>query len=221
MFITYEGIEGSGKTTQLAMLAAYLEKVGQKTVCTREPGGSQLGRMLRAMLLDCRQAELAPRAELCLFLADRAQHLAEVIMPAIEDGCVVLCDRFEDSTIAYQGYGRGMDLHQLRQICFPAAGELEPDITFLLDLSVQEGLARAGRRNEQECTVISEGRFDAESLDFHSRVRRGYLGMARDNPQRIAVIDASKSPEDVFAQCLAELKSRCEKFWKNLEEADV
>lgn len=207
MFITYEGIEGSGKSTQLEMLASYLEERGETPVRTREPGGCHLGRRLRAMLLDCRQIRLARKAELCLFLADRAQHLADVILPALEEGNTVICDRYVDSTIAYQGYGRGMDVAGLREMNRLTAGDIMPDITFLLDLPVQKGISRAGSRNRQAGTVISEGRFDSESLDFHHRVREGYLELARQSPARIKVIDADRDPEKIFADCLVALES--------------
>lgn len=201
MFITYEGIEGAGKSTQLAMLATWLQSQGLDPLCSREPGGCALGRNLRAMLLDCRQAPFTPRAELCLFLADRAQHLAEEINPALEAGRPVLCDRCIDSTFAYQGYGRGMDLDELRLLNQLACGPCQPDLTILLDIDATTGLARAGQRNRVEGTVISEGRFDAESMNFHYRVRNGYLKLARAEPDRIKVIDASAPTDAIFANC--------------------
>lgn len=203
MFITYEGIEGSGKSTQIKLLADYLEGMGKNVVVTREPGGSHLGRGLRSILLDCRQSKIVDRAELCLFLADRAQHIEEVIGPALEAGNVVLCDRFVDSTIAYQGYGRGMNIEELWILNRLVAGPLLPHLTFLLNLPVHTGLARAGLRNQQEGTVISEGRFDAESLVFHNRVQDGYLKLAESDPGRIKVIDADKAPEVIFSFCLS------------------
>lgn len=201
MFVTFEGIEGAGKSTMMALLANHMREMGNTPVMTREPGGSKLGRRLRSMLLDCRQDRLSSQAELCLFLADRAQHIAEVILPALEAGQPVLCDRYVDSTIAYQGYGRGMDVDDLREINRIASGRLMPVRTILLDLPAQEGLARAGERNRLEGTVISEGRFDAESLDFHERVRNGYLRLADSEPERIVVIDAARAPEDVYTDC--------------------
>lgn len=201
MFITLEGIEGAGKSTMLALLAAWLENHGHFPLATREPGGSRLGRRLRSMLLDCRQEKLTCDAELFLFLADRAQHVAEVIRPALEAGQVVICDRYSDSTLAYQGYGRGMALPGLAVATRMASGALEPDVTFLLDLPVQTGLERAGLRNREAGTVISEGRFDAESLDFHERVRQGYLALARECPERIIVIDAARDPELILKDC--------------------
>ncbi len=206
MFITFEGIEGSGKSTQLEMLASFLEERGETTLRTREPGGCQLGRKLRAMLLDGRQTQLAPKAELYLFLADRVQHLADVILPALEAGHTVLCDRYADSTIAYQAYGRNMDLDLVRSLNTLACGAVEPDLTFLLDLPVETGITRAGARNRQEGTVVSEGRFDAESFDFHRRVREGYLEIARENPGRIKIVDAGRSTQEVLADCVAHYK---------------
>lgn len=205
MFVTFEGIEGAGKSTMMALLANHMRGRGETPVMTREPGGSRLGKRLRAMLLDCRQEKLCDRAELCLFLADRAQHTEEVILPALEAGQSVLCDRYVDSTIAYQGYGRGMDVADLQEMNQIAAGRLMPGLTLLLDLPVQAGLVRAGERNRQEGTVISEGRFDAESLDFHERVRRGYLELAKGAPERIVVIDAGREPEQVYQDCVAAL----------------
>lgn len=214
MFITFEGIEGAGKSTMMALLANHMRQTGDTPVMTREPGGSRLGKRLRAMLLDCRQEGLSCRAELCLFLADRAQHIAEVILPALEAGQSVFCDRFVDSTLAYQGYGRGMNIEELKSVNEAAVGPLMPGLTFLLDLPVQEGLGRAGERNRIEGTVISEGRFDSESLDFHERVRKGYLELAKMNPERIVVVNADRPPEEVFVDCVKTLdnalkKDRC------------
>lgn len=206
MFATFEGIEGSGKSTALNMLAGYYRDVGESPLLTREPGGSNLGRRLRSMLLDARSECICGRAELYLFLADRAQHVESVIRPALEAGQTVLCDRYSDSTLAYQGYGRGGDLEKLEFANRLATGGLRPDITFLLDLPVSQGLARAGARNKNAGTIISEGRFDSESRDFHERVRKGYLALAAREPERIVLIDASGSPDAVFRACLAALE---------------
>lgn len=208
MFITLEGIEGAGKSTIMKGLAQWLEAQGYSTFSTREPGGSKLGKRLRAMLLDCRQEPLSPTAELYLFLADRAQHISEVIRPALESGQVVLCDRYIDSTFAYQGYGRGMPLAELAAASSLASENLEPDLTLLLDLPVADGLARAGHRNRDTGTVISEGRFDSESLDFHTKVRQGYLELASQFPKRITIIDAAKTPELVLNSCIDALQKR-------------
>ncbi len=203
MFISFEGIEGSGKSTCMRLLAEHLERHGYSVLTTREPGGSALGRTLRHMLLDVRTTRLTNRAELFLFLADRAQHVTEVIRPALEEGQVVLCDRYVDSTLVYQGYGRGIDVDMLRQLNAHAATALMPDLTLLLDVPVEEGLARAGQRNQEEGTVISEGRFEAESMVFHGRVREGYLALAEEEPKRIVRIDATQPPEDVLLSCVS------------------
>lgn len=216
MFVTFEGIEGSGKSTAMRLLAAHLQERGHDPVLTREPGGSSLGRSLRPILLDARTCGLSSRAEIHLFLADRAQHVAEIIRPALEAGQTVLCDRFSDSTLAYQGYGRGHDLEHLRLINAQAIGGLAPDLTFLLDLEASEGLERAGRRNRAAGTVVSEGRFDSESLNFHERVRKGYLALAQAEPKRISVIDASRQPEDVLFQCLSELEAKLKQRGKGI-----
>ena len=207
MFITFEGIEGAGKSTAIEFLVEYLQAHGYDPVTTREPGGSALGRRLRSLLLDVRTTGLCSRAELFLFLADRAQHVAEVIRPALEAGQVVLCDRFTDSTLAYQGHGRGLDTEYLRSLNTAATGGLAPDLTLLLDLPVRCGLERAGQRNRSEGMVIAEGRFDSESLDFHERVRRGYRDLAEEEPERFAIIDASQPPEDVVLQCRSAIEA--------------
>ena len=147
MFISFEGIEGAGKSTAINYLAGFLQANGLDPLCTREPGGCALGRSLRSLLLDARTRELSSRAELFLFLADRAQHVAEIIRPALEAGQTVLCDRYTDSTLAYQGYGRGLDTEYLHRLNQAATGGLQPELTLLLDLPVRCGLMRAGERN--------------------------------------------------------------------------
>lgn len=203
MFISFEGIEGSGKSTAMRMLAEHLQDMGHDPLLTREPGGCALGRSLRPILLDARTRGLSSRAELYLFLADRAQHVSEVIRPALEAGQIVLCDRYADSTLAYQGYGRGLDQEYLRRLNEAATAGIEPDLTLLLDLPVNCGLERAGQRNREEGIMLSEGRFDAESLEFHERVRQGYRALAEEEPERFAIIDAAQPPEDVVLQCLS------------------
>ena len=217
MFITFEGIEGSGKSTALLLLAQELERRGFDVLRTREPGGCGLGRAIRPILLDARTRSLNMRAELYLFLADRAQHVAEVIRPALEAGQIVLCDRYTDSTLAYQGYGRGLDPEKLRRINEMATGGLAPDLTLLMDLPVGLGLERAGLRNQRQGTVISEGRFDAESMDFHERVRQGYLALAEEEPQRIACINAEQRPEDVLLQALSAVEDYLGRSGRGLE----
>lgn len=217
MFITFEGIEGSGKSTALLLLAQELERRSFDVLRTREPGGCGLGRAIRPILLDARTRSLNMRAELYLFLADRAQHVAEVIRPALEAGQIVLCDRYTDSTLAYQGYGRGLDPEKLRRINEMATGGLAPDLTLLMDLPVGLGLERAGLRNQRQGTVLSEGRFDAESMDFHERVRQGYLALAEEEPQRIACINAEQRPEDVLLQALSAVEDYLGRSGRGLE----
>ena len=206
MFITFEGIEGAGKSTAIASVADGLERRGRRVLLTQEPGGCALGKTLRTLLLD-QKSVIASRAELFLFLADRAQHVAEVVRPALVQDIVVLCDRYADSTLAYQGYARGLDPAVLRQLSAEAAGGLVPNMTLLLDLPVEEGLARARRRNERLGTVSSEGRFDAESLAFHAKVRSGFLAIASEEPERVKIIDSSRPPAEVQAQCLRHLET--------------
>lgn len=217
MFISFEGIEGSGKSTALTLLAQELERRGYDVLRTREPGGCGLGRALRPILLDARTRSLNMRAELYLFLADRAQHVAEVIRPALEAGQIVLCDRYTDSTLAYQGYGRGLDPEKLRRINEMTTGGLVPDLTLLMDLPVGLGLERAGLRNQRQGTVLSEGRFDAESMDFHERVRQGYLALAAEEPCRIACIDAEQRPEDVLLQGLSAVEDYLARSGRGLD----
>lgn len=212
MFITFEGIEGAGKSTILEMLAAHLEDMGFTVCRTKEPGGSPMGRSLRHLLLDTRVGKLSSRAELFLFLADRAQHVAQVILPALEEEEIVLCDRYMDSTIAYQGAGRGMDPDNLRLLNAQAACGMIPDVTLLFDLPVSVGIARAGKRNREEGTVFSEGRFEAESMLFHERVREGYLRLAADEPERIYRIDAEQNPDDVFLQCVSVVERKLQEY---------
>lgn len=217
MFISFEGIEGSGKSTAQRLLAEHLQGLGYDPLLTREPGGCALGRSLRPILLDARTRGLSSRAELYLFLADRAQHVAEVIRPALEAGQTVLCDRYADSTLAYQGYGRGLDPEHLLRINDMATGGLMPDLTLLLDLPVHCGLERAGLRNREEGTVLSEGRFDAESLEFHERVRQGYRSLAAEEPERFAIIDAAQPPEDVVLQCISAVEASLRQRGRGLD----
>jgi dTMP kinase len=199
MFITLEGIEGCGKSTQSRMIRDYLHSKGLHVIQTLEPGGSNLGTTLRQILLDPKNDDITGLTELFLYLADRAQHVASVIRPALDRGEVVLCDRFADSTVVYQGYGRGLDpklLHQLNEVAVNATW---PDLTLLLDLDPEIGLKRALTRNLQENKHATEGRFEAENLAFHTRIREGYLTWAALNRGRFAVIDAAGSVEDTFA----------------------
>lgn len=202
MFITFEGGEGSGKTTVMQHLVIHLKRNGIDALATREPGGCGLGEQLRAILLDSRSKNLAPEAELFMFLADRAQHVADTIRPALACGQTVFCDRYTDSTIAYQGYGRGKDIPHLQLLNKMATAGLMPDLTILLDIPVKEGLARAAARNSAKGITGSEGRFDSEAIEFHERVRAGFLALAHQNPQRIVVVNASHYLEQVQESCL-------------------
>lgn len=205
MFLTIEGIEGAGKSTFIGLLEDELVKRGVDFLRTREPGGCALGRQIRPLLLDASQ-KVSDRAELFLFLADRAQHVADTIRPAIERGQWVICDRYADSTIAYQGYGRGMDPEELQKLNDYATGGLWPDITFLLDLPAEVGLGRALARNGREGLTQSEGRFEAEALAFHQRIREGFLARAARWPQRFRVLDAAQTPDAIVAQAMKHLE---------------
>ena len=205
MFITFEGIEGSGKTTQLQRLAKLLRERGRTVVTTKEPGGTPLADRIRAILLDSKNV-IDPIAEVLLFAASRRQHTVDVIRPAHMRGDIVLCDRYTDSTLAYQGFGRLLNLDQLRTLNRWATGDLDSDLTLIFDLPEDVGLKRAVHRNAR--AAEDEGRFEAEEMKFHRRVREGYLTLAQEQPQRYAVIDASGSIDDVFERTLATLKLR-------------
>ena len=207
MFITFEGIEGSGKSTVMELLCAALNSRGVSCLRTREPGGSELGKRLRALLLDAGQ-QVVPEAELFLYLADRAQHVRQVIRPALTKGLPALSDRYADSTIVYQGYGRGLPIDRLFELNQLAVGGIWPDVTLLFDLDPAVGLARARTRNADLGMEVSEGRFEAEALPFHQRVREGYLAWARRFPERFRIIDAGRSHEEVYAQVEHMLKMR-------------
>ena len=201
MFITFEGIEGSGKSTQLKRLAERI--LG--AVITKEPGGTPLADRIRAILLDS-SSHLDPVAELFLFAASRRQHVVEIIKPALDRGATVLCDRFTDSTLAYQGFGRLINLDQLRMLNGWATDSLVPDLTILFDLPEEAGLSRARSRNAE--AVHDEGRFEAEDLRFHRRVREGYLALAAAEPTRFVVINGDGEVDDVFARVVDGLAKR-------------
>lgn len=209
MFLTIEGIEGTGKTTQIKRLVSWLSSERGRTVTvTREPGGSRLGVELRRILLSMESRDLTGHTELFLYLADRAQHVATVIRPALDEGQVVICDRFADSTVAYQGYGRGLDPKLLHTLNDVAVNGTWPDLTILLDIDPALGLNRALTRNMRENTAHTEGRFEAEELEFHARVREGYLTWAALHPQRMVVVDAAPGPDEVFASVRAAVEAR-------------
>ncbi len=198
MFVTFEGPEGSGKTSQVQLLADFLRAQGIAVLATREPGGTRIGDQIRACLHDVANREMTPQAEVLLYSASRAQLVAEVIRPALAAGQVVLCDRFFDSTMAYQGYGRSLDRQALQQITLFATGGLVPHLTFLLDIDVTRGLAR------RITNAAEMNRLDLEQIDFHERVRQGYHALAQANPARWLLVDADR-PADVVQAELRQL----------------
>jgi dTMP kinase len=196
-FITFEGGEGAGKTTQIVHLAGYLTERGIKPILTREPGGTPIGKRIRAVLLDPDHAGMAPETELLLYMADRAEHVQTVIRPALAAGAGVLCDRFFDATIVYQGAARGLSADWVGRLHDLVLSSLKPDLTLLLDLPPEEGLARARHQLDRGGRASGESRFEAESLDFHQRVRNGYLALAAQAPERFRVIDAGRAEDRV------------------------
>jgi dTMP kinase len=206
LFITFEGTEGTGKSTQVRLLADGLRAAGRRMMVSREPGGTAFGRSLRGMLLDPAAANIAPWAELFLYLADRAQHAREVIVPALERGEWVICDRFADATVAYQGFGRGLDTAFIRDASDRAAVGLVPDLTLLLDFDdVSVGIDRARRRQQGDGTAGFEDRFEHEDIEFHSRVRDGYRSLAAAEPGRIRLLPAGIPSEELHRLVLAEI----------------
>ncbi len=195
-FITFEGIEGSGKSTQIALLHDHLLQQGRTVMLTREPGGTSIGDQIRKVLLDPKNKGLDPTAELLLYAASRAQHLREVILPALAGGVVVLCDRFSDATLAYQGYGRGLSVPTIRELDDIVTGGLKPTLTVLLDIDARTGLGRARGRNAAQ-GLHGEARFENEDIAFHTRVRDGYFLLARDEPERIRLVNAARAPEEI------------------------
>jgi dTMP kinase len=196
VFITFEGIEGSGKSLQIIRAQRHLLKKRVHSTLTREPGGTDFGLALRGVLLGMNKYQIDPWCELLLYMADRRQHLKEVIEPALKKGSVVLSDRYHDATRAYQGAARGIpesEIERLRRLL----NIIEPDKTILLDLEPEEGLLRARARNRASAAAAAEGRFEAEDLDFHRKVRAAYLELAAKWPQRISIVPASKTPDEV------------------------
>lgn len=197
LFLTFEGIEGSGKSSQIGRLARKLDAAGVRVVSTREPGGTSLGARLRSVLLDAAREGISPRAELLLYVADRAQHLEEIVEPALRRREVVLCDRYLDATVAYQGFGRGLGAEAVLALHREPPLDRRPDRTILFDLDPGAGLARARDRNRRMGTERSEGRFEEEDLAFHRRVREGYLSLAAEDPRRIRVVDGAGTEDSV------------------------
>ncbi len=197
-FITFEGADGCGKTTQSKLVQEYLENSGYEVIWTREPGAKGLGRNIRELLLHY-DGEVAPMCEAFLFLADRAQHIEHLIKPAVDEGKIVICDRHTDSTIAYQGYGRGEDIKQLKYLNSLATGDIKPDLTFVFDVSTEVAQKRVGDEKD---------RMESAGMEFHKKVRQGYLEIAKQEPERVKVIDANNNIERVFE----DTKKMLEKF---------
>ncbi len=193
MFITLEGGEGAGKSTNLAFVREWLQRAGHEVIVTREPGGTELGERVRDILLHSRELEIAPESETLLMFAARAEHIARIIRPALASGKIVLCDRFTDATYAYQGGGRGIPVERIATIENWVQGDLRPDLTLLFDVPVDAGRQRAGQRSEPD-------RFERENNEFFARVHAAYLARAQNEPGRIRIIDASRSLEDVERQ---------------------
>lgn len=187
LFITFEGADGCGKTTQIELLNKYLQEKGMKTLLTREPGGKGLGVKLREILLNY-EGEVSPRAESFLFLADRAQHIDCIIKPAVKQGTIVLCDRHTDSTVAYQGYGRGLDLEQIHFLNNIATGGMKPDLTIVFDIDIETSMSRVGNNKD---------RMESAGIDFFNRVRAGYLEIAKAEPERVNIINSSDTIENI------------------------
>lgn len=181
-FITFEGVDGCGKTTQMRLLTEYLTNKGYEVVLTREPGGKGLGEKIREILLNY-NGEVASEAEAFLFLADRAQNIEQIVKPAIAKGKIVLCDRHTDSTIAYQGYGRGVDIEKLTMLNNLATGNMKPDLTIVFDIDIETSMSRVG--NEKD-------RMESAGIEFFNKVRHGYLEIAKQEPERVKVIDSSR-----------------------------
>jgi dTMP kinase len=205
-FITLEGIEGSGKSVQLHLLEEELKKRKVRFLITQQPGGTPFGKEVRQILLQREGAQREPTAELLLYLADRYQHLKEVIEPTLSQGLHVLCDRYHDATLAYQGHARGLGFPMVDQLAKILALRI-PDLTLVLDLEAEVGLKRARARNQKENSE-TWGRFEAEDLDFHRRVREGYQLLVQREPDRVLLVDASGTPEEVFKKLLGVLEER-------------
>lgn len=200
MFITFEGPEGGGKSTQIKLLAEVLQTLGHQITQTREPGGTVTGNKIRQIVLEDVELHIEPLTEFLLYSASRAQLVREVIRPALQEGHVVLCDRYFDSSLAYQGFGRGLDLRFLQDVTWEATGGLRPHLTFLLDLQPRIGLERAASRGQFD-------RLEQADLQFHERVREGFLNLAAAEPERFYVIDATRSPESIHQEIVQVVKS--------------
>lgn len=208
MFITFEGIEGCGKTTQIKLLAENLKKRGSEVFLTREPGGPPISEKIRHILVDAANKEMVPSCELLLYFAARAQHLKEWVLPAIKQGKIVLCDRFVDASVAYQGHARGLNLKDLNWLSRYVLKDFKIDLTILFDLPVDVGLGRAKNRAQKLQKEKREDRFENEVVEFHERVREGYLKIAKENGERFVVVDANQGIKDLEAEVLKIVQDR-------------
>ncbi len=197
LFITFEGSDGCGKTTQIKLLDEYLRNNGYKTLLTREPGAKGLGVKLREILLNY-DGEVSPRCESFLFLADRAQHIDCIIKPALKEGVIILCDRHTDSTVAYQGYGRGLDIEEIKKLNNIAVNNVKPDLTFVFDVDIETSQSRVGKEKD---------RMESAGKEFFERVRQGFLEIAKQEPQRVKVINSANSIENIHKEVLELLKN--------------
>ena len=207
LFIVFEGIEGCGKTTQISLAGTFLKQRNLPFIITREPGGTPIGDEIRKILLSSKNTDIIPLTELLLYTASKVQHLQQIIQPALSSNSIVLCDRFFDATVAYQGYGEGLPLGLLEKVHGLFLQGLAPDLTILLDCAAGLGLNRSRRRIQLEGKAQAEGRFEEKELAFHERVREGYLQLARREPQRFQIIDAALPVADAQQQicsCLTE-----------------
>ncbi|MDU0206067.1 dTMP kinase [Paenibacillus sp. MAH-36] len=206
IFITFEGPDGSGKTTQLKKLGEELKKLGHDVLVTREPGGTAISDKIRSIILDPVNEEMVDQAEVLLYAASRAQHVHQLILPALEAGRIVLCDRFIDASVAYQGYGLGLDVEQVKAISRYASSGLQATRTFILDVPVEVSMARLHQRASGATTTAEQlDRIEQKHVDYHSRVREGFHQIASDHPERVRVIDANRSVDeiaaDIWSQC--------------------
>jgi len=211
MFITLEGIEGSGKSTQAKLLMEWFKKNSYSCILTREPGGTKIGKQIRSILLNPNHTNLCPMTELLLYMADRAQHLSELIRPEIADGKIILCDRFYDATTVYQGVARQIEMDVIQNLHKIVLSGLKPDITLLFDLPVKAGLERAWKRIESDKKEQNENRFEKESLEFHESVRVGYLDLAKNNKKRFFILNANQSEKAVFEEMINIVSKKLDK----------
>jgi dTMP kinase len=215
LFITFEGIDGCGKSTQRELLAEQLKQRGLEVVVTREPGGTEIGEGIRRLLISDASVHIAPTTELLLYVAARAQHVAELIKPSVEAGRIVISDRYTDSTVAFQGYGRGLDLEMVAKLNTFATNGLVPDLTIVFDLDPAMARTRLGSRPVGGLL----GAFDEQHADFHERMRSGYLRMATSEPSRIRVVDASGSAEETHSRVMALVLPKLEGIGSQKSEA--